>query len=118
MRHLLATAALLAFATPALAAEVGGSYSVTGTNINGTEYEGTAEITVISNSTCAISWTTGSGSASEGICMLLDSAFAAGYVLDGQVGLIIYQVDDEGVLDGVWTIAGQDGAGTETLTPM
>ena len=33
------------------------------------------------------------------------------------VGLVIYQVQSDGTLDGLWTIAGQEGVGTETLTP-
>jgi hypothetical protein len=49
--------------------------------------------------------------------MLLDDSFAAGYVLGDKVGLIVYKVGDDGVLKGVWTIAGTDGAGTEVLTP-
>jgi len=33
------------------------------------------------------------------------------------VGLVIYKVNDDGSMEGLWTIAGQGGTGTETLTP-
>ena len=118
MRRLaLVCTLLIASAVPALAAEVGGNYTVAGTNFDGSPYGGTATITVSSNSTCEIAWQTGE-SESVGICMLLDDAFAAGYVLNDVVGLIIYKVQDDGVLNGVWTAAGMDGAGTEVLTPQ
>ena len=92
-----------------------GTYDVAGTNLDGSSYKGTAVITLTSETTCSIEWSTG-GTTSEGICMLHDNAFAAGYVLGDAVGLIVYEVKDKGVLDGVWTISGEDGAGTEVLT--
>ena len=45
------------------------------------------------------------------------NAFAAGYALGDKVGLIIYEMRDDGALDGIWTIADQAGVGTELLTP-
>lgn len=114
---LTAAAAALLMASSAQAAEVGGSYTAKGTNFDGSAYSGEAEITVTSNTTCAITWTTGSTNA-KGFCMLKNDAFAAAYVMgDNTVGLIIYNVQEDGTLDGVWTIAGKNGAGTEVLTP-
>jgi hypothetical protein len=117
MRRLaFALPVFLAAILPLAAAEVGGNYTAQGTNFDGSPYEGTVQITVASNSTCEITWQT-NGSESSGICMLLEDAFAAGYVLEDRVGLIIYKVMDDGTLNGVWTAAGMDGAGTEILTP-
>jgi hypothetical protein len=117
MRRLALVCTLLAAsAIPAFAAEVGGNYTVEGTNFDGAPYGGTATITVSSNSTCEIAWQTGQ-SESVGICMLLNDSFAAGYVMGDAVGLVIYEVQEDGVLNGVWTAAGVDGAGTEILTP-
>ena len=100
----------------ASAQDVGGSYTVQGTNFNGTPYTGTATIEITSETTCRISWNT--GTYSEGICMRNQNAFAAAYAFeDGKVGLIIYEMLPDGTLDGVWTMAGNDGAGTEVLTP-
>ena len=110
-----------AFVAPAQAQTVHeGTYTVEGTNLDGSSYGGTAEIKLTSETTCAIQWKTGSGkkSTSDGICMLYENAFAAGYVLEGEVGLVVYEVKEDGTLEGAWTISCQDGSGTETLTPQ
>jgi hypothetical protein len=100
----------------ASAQNVGGKYAVKGTNLDGSSYGGTATITP-AGSACVIVWDTGSGSISKGICMLANKAFAASYVLDGKVGLVVYEVQPDGALKGVWTIADTEGAGTELLSP-
>lgn len=115
-KYLAYAVASLAFALPAQAQTVSaGTYSVEGTNLDGSAYNGTATITLTSETTCVIEWKTG-GTTSEGICMLHEDAFAAGYVLGDAVGLVVYKVKDGGVLEGSWTITGKDGAGTEKLT--
>ncbi len=43
---------------------------------------------------------------------------AAAFSWDKTVGLIIYDIRDDGTLDGKWTIAGKDGIGTEILIPL
>ena len=48
--------------------------------------------------------------------MLHEAAFAAAYMLEDQIGLIVYKVKGGGVLEGSWTLTGKDGSGTETLT--
>lgn len=119
MRTILAGALLgLGLAASAQAQTVAtGTYDVEGTNLDGSSYRGTATITLTSETTCAIEWTTGS-TTSQGICMLYDNAFAAGYVLGDSIGLVVYEVRDDGSLEGAWTISGQDGSGTERLTPQ
>jgi hypothetical protein len=114
----LVAAALLAasMACPAAAQSIGGSYTVSGTNFDGTPYEGTAEITLTSETTCVIEWTTGP-STSQGICMRNDDAFSAAYVLDDEIGLVVYKVQPDGALHGLWTLAGKEGNGEEILTP-
>lgn len=109
----------VALFTPAYADGFGGKYKVEGTNINGTTYQGEATITITSDTTCEIKWVTGKDNATaDGICMRNDDSFAAGYQLDGEVGLIIYKVMADGTLNGLWTIAGNGGNGTEILTPI
>lgn len=117
MKIILAGVLLAAGLCSAAAAQTvrEGTYDVAGTNLDGSPYEGTAVITLTSETTCAIEWSTG-GTTSEGICMLRDNAFAAAYVLAGAAGLIVYEVKDNGVLDGVWTISGENGSGSEVLT--
>lgn len=118
MRRLV-LAGLLALATCSLASaqDIGGSYAVTGTNIDGSSYTGTAEITVLSETTCAIEWTTGD-TTSTGVCMRNGIAFAAAHVQNDILGLLIYEVYEDGSMEGIWTVTGQDGVGTETLTPQ
>jgi hypothetical protein len=99
------------------AGDVGGTYRVQGTNPNGAPYQGTATITVTSQNTCRIVWKTGNTS-SEGICMRNQNAFSAGYILQGDVGLVIYEINDDGSMEGLWTVADQPGVGTETLIPI
>ncbi len=112
---LLITAAL---SLPASAyTNIGGRYQVSGTNLNGTTYEGEAKITLTSETTCEIEWETGS-TTSVGICMRNDDAFSAAYRMGEVVGLVIYKVMDDGSMQGLWTIAEKGGAGTETLTPI
>jgi hypothetical protein len=116
MRRLLLAALLLGGTIMATAAQdFGGMYNVQGTNLDGSPYKGTAEIRVISDTTCEIYWTTGS-TTSSGICMRYGPAFSAGYRMGDLVGLVIYQIKDNGTLDGIWTIMGQNGSGTEVLT--
>lgn len=115
----ISAAALFLTATAALAApgDVGGRYRAEGTNANGSPYRGTAQIVVTSANTCRIEWNTG-GTTSEGICMRNQNAFSAAYELQGKIGLIIYEINDDGSMDGIWTIADQEGVGTERLVPV
>jgi len=117
IRFSLALLGLAAMALPAAAQDLGGEYTVKGTNLDGSSYKGTAEIVITSNTTCEIRWVT-AGRESVGICMPNGNALAAAYVMGDAVGLVIYRVLDDGTLDGVWTIAGQRGRGTDVLTPV
>jgi hypothetical protein len=109
----LAVAALCS--GPVLAQSVGGKYTVQGTNPDKSPYSGTAEITP-SGDSCRIAWQT--GSSSSGICMLANKAFAAAYKLGDGYGLAVYELQPDGTLKGVWTMADQAGVGTEILTPV
>jgi hypothetical protein len=113
----LAAACLAASVATASAEGLGGTYRVSGKNFNGSNYSGTAEIVATSDTTCRIRWVTG-GTTSQGICMRSGSVFAASYRLGNSVGLVIYEINPNGTLEGTWTIADKSGVGTETLTPM
>ena len=117
MKRLLLTAALFLAATAAGNAQTvnAGQYTVEGTNLDGSSYSGTAEITLASETTCVIEWDT-AGVKSTGVCMLNGNAFAAADPLDDALGLIVNKLNGDGTLDGTRTITGKDGSGTETLT--
>jgi hypothetical protein len=118
VKTVILTSILLAtLSVTALAQSVGGNYRVSGTNFNGSSYSGTAQITLATNSNCHINWVTGS-TTSYGSCMRKGTTFAAGYILNGEVGLVLYELRPDGSLVGTWTLANQPGTGTETLTPM
>ena len=114
----LAAAAVAAcLAASASAQNVGGRYQVIGTNFNGSPYSGTVEIAVTGTNTCRIFWVTGS-TTSHGACMRKGNVFSAGYLLNGKVGVVVYELKRDGSLDGLWTLADQNGVGTERLVPM
>jgi hypothetical protein len=50
--------------------------------------------------------------------MGMGDVISAGYVLGDAVGLVMYRLNKDGTLEGNWTIAGRNGNGTETLTPV
>jgi hypothetical protein len=118
MRRLaLAFAALVCLVFPAAAQQVGGEYTVEGKNFDGSPYHGTATITFQNDLSCTIEWVSGPNT-SSGICMKNGNMFAAAYEQQGVFGILSYQILDSGVLDGAWTVAGQDGYGVERLTPQ
>ncbi len=96
-----------------------GRYKSSGTNPDGSHYHGNATIKILSDTTCEIAWTSGGEDApsSKGICMRDSDSFAAAYRMGDAFGLVIYKIHADGSLEGVWTVAGEQGAGTETLTP-
>lgn len=116
IRALAIAACLLAVPATAPAQDLGGRYRVNGTNFDGSRYGGTAEIIVTSKNTCRITWDT--GSTASGICMRNGNSFSAAYVMGSAIGLVIYRINSDGSLEGLWTVADQDGVGTEVLTPQ
>lgn len=88
----------------AFAQTVGGTYSASGTNPDRSTYNGTVTITV-HGPACRIAWDVGSTPAS-GNCLLTGNAFASYYRLNGQLGLVLYQLRPDGSLagNGRWRI--------------
>ena len=118
MRRFLLALAVVAVAAPAMAAEFHeGTYKVDGTNLDGSKYTGTADVKLLSDTTCSITWTTGQTS-SSGVCMMMDGVVGVAYAQGQTVGVTMYHLNDDGSLDGIWTIAGQNGSGTEHMTPQ
>ena len=118
MIRTICAAVLLGLATPAAAEtlKLASTYDEVGTNADGSKYTGTATVQIISDTTFAIQWKIGSTTYS-GFGMRRDDNIAATYMVNGQPGLIIYKVGENGVLNGLWAIRGQNGNGTDRLTP-
>jgi hypothetical protein len=93
VRTLLALV-FLAVAMPANAETLtlSSTYSVAGTNPDGSKYTGTAAVKVVSDATFTIKWTVGS-SVYTGFGMRMNDALAATYMIDGEPGLVIYKVE-------------------------
>jgi hypothetical protein len=49
--------------------------------------------------------------------MRMNDSISATYMLDGEPGLVIYKAADGGTFSGLWAVKGQDGSGSEVLTP-
>jgi len=111
-----AAALLLIDVMSASAGNLAGQYQVTGKNVDGSTYSGTAQIVVTSDTTCRISWQT-DAAASQGTCMRNGTSFAASYTLADAIGLVLYEIKPDGTLEGSRMIAGKPCVGTETLTP-
>ena len=92
-------------------------YDVVGTNPDGSNYAGTATIEVISDKTFTIRWDTGS-SVLEGFGMRMSDWSPRLIPIESAPGLIIYKVDDRGVLNGLWSIRGRDEHRNGAATPQ
>jgi hypothetical protein len=57
------------------------------------------------------------GSTYDGFGMRNGDALAATYTISGRPGLVLYKVGDNGVLEGLWSVRGDNESGTERLTP-
>ena len=91
-------------------------YKATGTNPDGSSYSGDVAVNIISTTTFSIVWKIGS-STYTGFGMRMNDSLAATYTIEGEPGLVIYKVDGDG-LNGLWAVKGQNGNGTEKLTPV
>jgi hypothetical protein len=118
MIRTICTILVLGLTTPAFAdtLKLASTYDEVGTNADGSKYTGTATVEVISDTTFNIKWKIGS-TVYSGFGMRRDDNLAATYMVNGQPGLIVYKVGEGGVLNGLWAIRGQNGNGTDRLTP-
>jgi hypothetical protein len=114
MRAMLATALLAASTQIAAAQSVGGHYTVQGAGAGGgIMYAGVAQIG-FRGEECIITWHTG-GAPVHGICMVQGRVFSVGYILQGQAGVAVYEIQADGSLRGRWSVG--NGVGTESLYP-
>lgn len=110
-KHWLKLASFAVLLVPALgeigiAADLSGSYAVKGNNPNGSAYEGSAVI-VMGPGKCRVDWKTGS-TTSYGSCRLQGHTFTVDFVLQGGTGVVVYEVQRNGDLDGMWWMTGHE----------
>jgi hypothetical protein len=111
---LLALAAML-FAGPAFA-QRDGLYDVTGTNLDGTEYTGIAQIRAVGINSFNIIWRIGNQIV-EGVGMASGRTISVAYGMANRPGLGIYALAPDGSMEGEWTIVGAPSIGRERLVP-
>jgi len=90
--------------------DISGTYAVDGTNPNGTTYTGTVWITHQGASRYRFKWLIDNGDRFRGTGTLKGRTISVNW---GQKYPVIYQVHDDGILEGSWA----NGSATETLTP-
>lgn len=115
MRRLLLALAFLTLAGPAFA-QRDGTYDVRGTNLDGTPYDGVAQIRSLGTNSFTILWRIGNQIV-EGVGMASGRTVSVAYGLAQRPGMGIYTLNPDGSLEGEWTIIGAPTTGRETLTP-
>ncbi len=97
--------------------EYAGRYSYVGTNPDGSAYEGAYVLEIKkTGDTYHYYWLQDGKVTDRGIAILTDDKMCVSYDQNGEPGLSILEPDGADGLTGVWTFAGNDKVGTETLT--
>lgn len=109
-------AACLAFSGAAQAQQTG-IYNVSGTNPDGSMYEGIVMLQQAGIVSWRATWSL-QGERIEGIGMSSSGVFSVTYQLGDRTGMGIYAVNADGSMFGQWTVLGSSGIGTEMLTPQ
>jgi hypothetical protein len=115
MRPVLLALTLLFLAGPALA-QRDGLYDVTGTNLDGSEYTGVAQIRNVGINSFNILWRIGDQIV-EGVGMASGRTVSVAYGMAQRPGLGIYTLNPDGSMQGEWTIIGAPAIGRERLVP-
>jgi hypothetical protein len=124
----IAIVLLAAIAIPAAAEaqpDLDGVYASRGTNSDGSEYRGAVHI-LRHGDRFVVSWMTlraaGEGFLLEltaiGVGLRTGDTLAVSYVAGSSLGVIVYQIGEDGHLAGRWTTAGDDAVHSETLTRL
>jgi hypothetical protein len=115
MRRALIALLLASIASPAWA-QRDGLYDVAGTNLDGTEYTGLAQIRAVGLNSFNIVWRLGNQLV-EGVGMASGRTIAVTYGQAQRPGMGIYTLNPDGTLEGEWTIIGAPAIGRERMTP-
>ena len=97
--------------------DLSGTYAVNGTNQQGQNYQGTAEIKRSKLNNYTITWEIGSQQ-QAGSGVFDGTTFAVNWEMGSDKGTVTYTYQPDGSLKGTWTQDGVSGTGTETLTPQ
>ena len=96
--------------------DISGIYILKGTNFDGSGYTGEVRITK-SNNIYNLVWSIGEQQAQTGTGEFNGTQLTGRWQEGNNSGDIIYTLQSDGSLTGIWTADGHDGQGTETLIP-
>lgn len=109
-------AVLVALALPA-AAQRSGLYDVSGTNPDGSLYNGTMQLSQVGGTSFRVTWTVGNNTI-EGVGMVSGLTLAVVFSLgENQTAMGMYDLRPGGELSGIWTVIGSQATGTEIARP-
>jgi hypothetical protein len=91
-------------------ADIAGTYAVTGTNPDGSAYQGSLTVTARGD-VYQFSWATGQNY--EGVGVVSGRAVAVGWG-GAECGAVLYRPGSDGTLSGRWALYENESAGTET----
>jgi hypothetical protein len=116
-----AMAVVAASVSPAAAQDISGRYRSEGTDPTGITFALTAEIEMLKENACRMTWSDGTG----GICLLVGDDLSVAYLVHGAIGLGVYHRAGDGTLEGAFIddyhgggIAKGGKVGKEKLTPI
>ena len=116
MKLIRILAVLAALALPA-SAQRSGLYDVSGTNPDGSLYNGTMTLTQVGGTSFRLSWNVGSGTI-EGVGMVSGLTLSVVFSLgENQTAMGMYELRPNGELSGIWTVIGSQATGTEVARP-
>jgi hypothetical protein len=95
---------------------ISGVYILKGTNPNGSKYTGEVEISK-SNNSYVIVWRIGNQQSQTGMGTFDGIKLIARWQEGKSSGDVIYTLQPDGSLSGIWTMDGHNGQGTELLIP-
>ncbi len=97
-------------------ADVAGTYTGSGTNPDGSKYDTEVVITKTGQS-YSVQWYFDGNLGYAGVGIMKNGLFCVGYASPDGYGVVVYEVMDDGSLEGIWTGPGAQTLGSETLTP-
>ena len=97
-------------------ADVAGTYTGSGTNPDGSKYDTEVVITK-TGQTYNVQWFLNGNLGYDGVGIMKNGLFCVGYANPEGYGVVVYEIQDDGSLQGIWTGGGGQSLGSENLTP-
>ena len=111
-----ASAAIFGGGTHAGHAQEMTKYDLVGTNANGSRYTGIVQMMQDGPGTFRVRWMVNNGTV-EGVGIKTGNILSAAYLEGGKITVCHYVIDQNGLMQGRWTLQGTRATGTEVLTP-